>query len=86
MPAGIPQVLPYLYYPDARAALAFLVDVFGFTELDAVRDENGIVWSAQVSTGDGVVLVGPGMEEFGTRPVTDRAVGNVADVCLCRRG
>jgi len=71
-PAGAPQVLPYLYYPDADAALAFLVDAFGFTELDAMRDENGIVWSAQVSTGDGVVPIGPGIEEFGTRPVTDR--------------
>ena len=27
----------------------------------------------QVSTGDGVVLIGPGIDEFGTRPVTDPA-------------
>jgi uncharacterized glyoxalase superfamily protein PhnB len=72
-PAGAPQALPYLYYPDATAALAFLVDAFAFTELDAMRDENRIVWSAQVSTGDGVVLIGSGMDEFGTRLVTDRA-------------
>jgi uncharacterized glyoxalase superfamily protein PhnB len=68
---GAPKVLPYLYYPDASAALAFLVDMFGFSELETFRDEQGTVWSAQVSTGDGVVLIGPGMDEFGTRPVSD---------------
>jgi len=72
-PAGAPQVLPYLYYRDATAALAFLVDAFGFAEIEALRDELGTVWSAQVSTGDAVVLIGPGMDEFGTRPVTDPA-------------
>jgi uncharacterized glyoxalase superfamily protein PhnB len=64
-------VLPYLYYPDAAKALAFLVDVFGFTEIEALRDDEGNVWSAQLSTGDGVVLIGPEMAEFGTRSVHD---------------
>lgn len=70
-PAGSPQVLPYLYYPDAAAALDFLVDAFGFTEIEALRDDRGRVWTAQLSTGDGVVLLGPEMEEFGTRSVED---------------
>jgi uncharacterized glyoxalase superfamily protein PhnB len=63
------RLIPLL--PDVTAALAFLVDAFVFTELDAIRDENGIVWSARVSTGDGVRLIR--LEEFATRPVTDRA-------------
>lgn len=66
-------MLPYLYYPDATQALRFLVDAFGFTEIEALRDDDGAVWSAQVSTGDGVVLIGPGMTEFGTRAVADPA-------------
>jgi uncharacterized glyoxalase superfamily protein PhnB len=70
-PPGDPQVLPYLYYPDAARALEFLVGAFGFTEIEAVRDEDGKVWTAQLSTGDGVVLMGPEMEEFGTRSVPD---------------
>ena len=72
-PAGAPQVLPYLYYPDAARALAFLVDAFGFVEIEAVRDDEGDVWTAQLSTGDGVVLMGPEMAEFGTRAVADPA-------------
>ena len=70
-PAGAPQVLPYLYYPDAARALAFLIDAFGFTEIEAVRDDEGNVWTAQLSTGDGVVLMGPELAEFGTRSVAD---------------
>ena len=62
-------MLPYLYYADARAALEFLVAAFGFTEIEAFRDDSGTVWHAQLSTGDGVVLIGPGLEEFGTRAV-----------------
>ena len=72
-PAGAPQVLPYLDYPDASAALTFLIEAFGFTEIEAVRDEQGQVWHAQLSAGDGVVMMGPGMTEFGTRPVADPA-------------
>jgi len=66
-------VLPYVYYEDATAALAFLVSAFGFEVLHALRDEDGTVWSAQVSTGDGAVLLGPGIDGFGTRPVADPA-------------
>lgn len=42
-PAGGPQVLPYVYYPDAARALSFLVDAFGFGELEALRDGEGNV-------------------------------------------
>jgi uncharacterized glyoxalase superfamily protein PhnB len=65
--------LPYLYYPDAAEALAFLIEAFGFTEIEAVRDEEGRVWTAQVSTGDGVVLIGPELAEFGSRSIADPA-------------
>lgn len=70
-PSGTPQVLPYLYYRDTRAALEFLVKAFGFTEITAVRDDDGNVWHADLSTGDGIVMIGPGMADFGTSPVSD---------------
>jgi uncharacterized glyoxalase superfamily protein PhnB len=66
-PSGAPQILPYLYYPDAARALAFLCDAFGFKEIEAVRDDEGKVWTAQVSTGDGVVLLGPELAGFGSK-------------------
>ena len=64
-----PDVVPYLYYTDATAALAFLVDAFGFTEHSALRDDDGVVWNAQLRVGTGLVMIGPGMAEFGTRAI-----------------
>ena len=49
------------------------MESFGFTEIEALRDDDGLVWSAQLSTGDGVVLIGPEMAEFGTRSIADPA-------------
>jgi uncharacterized glyoxalase superfamily protein PhnB len=65
--------MPYLYYPDATAALAFLVDAFNFSEIYAIRDDNGNVITAQLSTGDGAIMLGPAVEDFGSRPVADPA-------------
>jgi uncharacterized glyoxalase superfamily protein PhnB len=66
-PAGAPQVMPYLYYPDGRGAVEFLRDAFGFDEIEAFRDDQGNVLHAQLSAGDGVVMIGPGLAAFGTR-------------------
>jgi uncharacterized glyoxalase superfamily protein PhnB len=70
-PRDAPQIIPYLYYPDATEALDFLVDAFGFEVVHAVRDAAGVVWTAQLRLGDGVVMIGPGMEGFGTRAIDD---------------
>jgi uncharacterized glyoxalase superfamily protein PhnB len=70
-PDGEPQIIPYLYYESATEALAFLVEAFGFEVKSAFRDPAGEVLTAQLRTGDGVVMIGPGMEGFGTRSVPD---------------
>ena len=70
-PRDSPQIIPYLYYPDANEALAFLVEAFGFEIKSAVRGKKDEVLTAQLRTGDGVVMIGPGMEAFGTRAVQD---------------
>ena len=36
-------MLRYLYYADAARAVDFLIDAFGFSEIEAVRDEDGNV-------------------------------------------
>jgi uncharacterized glyoxalase superfamily protein PhnB len=70
-PDDSPQIIPYLYYEDATKALDFLVDAFGFEVKSAFRDDHGEVLTAQLRTGEGVVMIGPGMEGFGTRGVED---------------
>jgi len=68
-PEDAPQVIPYLYYPDATEAFDFLQEAFGFEEKSVVRGDDGQVWTAQLQLGDGVVMIGPGMDEFGTQAV-----------------
>lgn len=75
MTQTLPAVMPYLYYPDANQALDFLVKVFGFVEHEVVRDENGVIWTAQLRTGPdpgaGVVMIGPALADFGSRAVAE---------------
>ena len=71
MSEGWPQITPYLYYPDATEAVRFLIDAFGFEELSAFRDDEGTVWTATLTFGTGRVMVGPGLEGFGTQAIAD---------------
>ena len=49
----------------------FLISFVGFETVSAFRDGEGTVWTATLRTGNGLVMVGPGMDHFGTRAVTD---------------
>ena len=68
---GSPQITPYLYYPDATEAVRFLIEAFGFEELSAIRDDEGTVWTATLRLDEGRVMVGPGLEGFGTRAIPE---------------
>lgn len=47
-----------LRYKDASAAIAFLTEAFGFTEVVAYRDEDGGVAHAQLAYGTTSVMLG----------------------------
>lgn len=51
--APIATVIPVLTYPDVRAAVAWLTDVFGFTERVRVGDNH----RSQMRFGDGDLIV-----------------------------
>src|SRR5580692_10517877 len=54
-----PQVVPYLLYADAGAAMDWLIKVFGFTERARDARDDGTVRHAELLTGDGgVVMLG----------------------------
>jgi len=48
------QVIPVLIYPDVRAAVAWLEEVFGFTERVKIGEDH----RSQLRFGDGAVIVG----------------------------
>ena len=74
MTDGWPQITPYLYYPDATEAVRFLIEAFGFDEVSAFRDDEGTVWTATLQLGQGRVMVGPGLDGFGTAAIPDGAL------------
>src|SRR3954447_12245231 len=47
-------VIPVLIYPDVRAAVAWLEEVFGFSERVQIGEDH----RSQLSFGDGAVIVG----------------------------
>lgn len=57
-PLRMPRVSPYLYYEDAAAALRFLADAFGFRERARVADDAGRVTHAEMTLGDGLIMLG----------------------------
>ncbi|HXW45441.1 MAG TPA: VOC family protein [Streptosporangiaceae bacterium] len=54
-----PQVVPYLLYEDAGAAMDWLIRVFGFTERARDQQSDGVVRHGELSLdGGGVIMLG----------------------------
>ncbi|MFF7963785.1 VOC family protein [Streptomyces sp. NPDC007903] len=56
--SGRPSVYPTLLYADARAAIAQLTRALGFTELAVYESEDGTVLHAELTQGNGAVMLG----------------------------
>jgi uncharacterized glyoxalase superfamily protein PhnB len=52
-----PQVVPYLLYENAGAAMDWLIRVFGFTERIRDRQEDGTVRHGELLAGNGGVIM-----------------------------
>jgi uncharacterized glyoxalase superfamily protein PhnB/uncharacterized protein YndB with AHSA1/START domain len=53
-------VSPYLYYPDAGAALDWLARVFGFRETARYVDDDGVVRESEMQVGDTTIQLSGG--------------------------
>jgi uncharacterized glyoxalase superfamily protein PhnB len=56
--SGRPSICPTLLYADAKAAIRQLTEAFGFTELSVYEGENGMVMHAELTQGNGAVMLG----------------------------
>jgi uncharacterized glyoxalase superfamily protein PhnB len=62
---GDPQVVPYLLYEDAGAAMDWLIRAFGFTERLRDRRDNGTLQHGELVLGrGGVIMVGSPEDEY----------------------
>jgi uncharacterized glyoxalase superfamily protein PhnB len=57
-PLDYPRVAPYLLYEDVPAALDWLAKAFGFTERLRFADSDGVVSHAEMTLGDGLIMMG----------------------------
>lgn len=52
-------IIAVMRYRDADAALKFLTETFGFTEHAIYRGDDGKVQHAELSFGNGMIMIGP---------------------------
>jgi uncharacterized glyoxalase superfamily protein PhnB len=75
------MIIPNFRYDDARAAIAFLKEAFGFEE-HAVYEEDGVIHHAELKLGDSYIMLGErrsGSAEFPSEPTTTYVVITDAD-------
>ena len=74
----VSTVIPAMRYRDANAAIEWLCKAFGFERHLVVPGENGTVAHAQLSFGNGMIMLGSAREdEFGQRVKPPREIGGI---------
>ncbi|WP_030571672.1 VOC family protein [Streptomyces aureocirculatus] len=53
-----PSIFPTLLYADAKAAIKQLTEAFGFTETSVYESEDGKILHAELTYGNGAVMLG----------------------------
>lgn len=78
-------VIPSFRYRDATAMIDWLCDVFGFARHLVVGDDDGGVAHAQLTLGDGMIMVGSLREDaFGAFSSTPYVVASDPDAIFAR--
>lgn len=67
-PQTAQRVIPYLIYADARSAIAYLRDVFGFKEELVYPMDDGRVGHAELSYDGNLIYLASEFEGFGVSP------------------
>ncbi len=70
------NIIPTMRYKDAQAAIEWLCGAFGFQKHMVVEGPNGTVAHAQLTYGDGMIMLGSARDdEFGRQMKTPREAG-----------
>ena len=64
-PEGYQQVIPYLTYDDAPAAVDFICKAFGFTERMRMPGPEGLLMHAELVFSDSVLMLSSVMPDMG---------------------
>jgi uncharacterized glyoxalase superfamily protein PhnB len=78
------SIIPCLRYRDAHAAIDWLCEAFGFSRNAVHENENGGVEHAQLTYGNGMVMLGEVRDNaFGKHIVQPDEVGGRETQCAC---
>lgn len=73
-------IFPLLRYEDARAAIRWLCDSFGFTELFSVPETGDVVRHAQLRLGTNIIMLGSVRPDDG---LTSPRTSGISTQALC---
>jgi uncharacterized glyoxalase superfamily protein PhnB len=65
-----PSFIPSLVYKDKRAALEWLESAFGFEASEVLTDAKGNIAHAEMSHGDGIVMIGDEWTDWTRSPAS----------------
>src|SRR5512142_3018976 len=65
-----PSIIPSITYKDNRAALKWLANAFGFEASEILTDAKGNIAHAEMSHGDGVVMIGSEWADWTQSPAS----------------
>jgi uncharacterized glyoxalase superfamily protein PhnB len=65
-----PSFIPSLIYRDNRAALKWLQNAFGFEASEILTDAKGNIAHAEMSHGDGIVMIGTEWVDWAKSPAS----------------
>jgi uncharacterized glyoxalase superfamily protein PhnB len=65
-----PAFIPSIVYRDTRAALEWLQRAFGFEASEVLTDSRGNIVHAEMSHGDGVIMVGSEFADWARSPAS----------------
>src|ERR1700688_1043751 len=65
-----PAFIPSIIYKDNRAALKWLQNAFGLEASEVLAAANGDIVHAEISHGDGVIMIGSEFAEWTTSPAS----------------
>ena len=72
-PEGKQRIQPYLLYSNAARAIDFLVEAFGFEEIERVSMPDGGIGHAEVSMGDCMICLATAVPSMGQASPNDLA-------------
>jgi uncharacterized glyoxalase superfamily protein PhnB len=70
LPPRRPAFIPSIVYKDNRAALKWLQNAFGFEASEVLTAANGEIAHAEMSHGDGVIMIGNEFAEWSKSPAS----------------